>query len=386
MGESCPRATLSVSRGGRFEPNGVNRRDLRVHRASGRRAGGAGGAEGRPDHENPGARHATMPPRPCTRWPRMTAERMLAAGGNAFDAIVAGQAVLGLAQPSLNGVGSDATLLIYDAKAKKVFSLNAEGTAPKLATIEWYKTHQGGKIPVDDSLLSATVPGVVDAWYILLSRWGTRKFADVLAPAIELAERGIPHGHDAECSQALRKYPTSVRAVRAARRHGSGATARSGRTPTWPAPCAGWWKPRSRRPPRAARPGSRPRATASTRATSRARWPSSREENGGLFRYEDFANYTAKVEEPVSIDYRGYTIYKNASSTPRPRRVVRAQHSGRLRPEEDGPEFAGLHPHLGRSHQTGHGGSRYLPRRHGFHPDSVPRAALEGLRRRAAQA
>ena len=123
-----------------------------------------------------------------------TAERMLAAGGNAFDAIVAGQAVLGLAQPWLNGVGSDATLLIYDAKAKKVFSLNAEGTAPKLATIEWYKTNNGGKIPVDDSLLSATVPGVVDAWYILLSRWGTRKFADVLAPAIELAERGVPMG------------------------------------------------------------------------------------------------------------------------------------------------------------------------------------------------
>jgi len=54
-----------------------------------------------------------------------------------LDAIVAGQAVLGLMQPNLNGMGSDATLLIYDAKTQKVWSLNAEGTAPKLATIEW---------------------------------------------------------------------------------------------------------------------------------------------------------------------------------------------------------------------------------------------------------
>src|ERR1039458_8120812 len=49
----------------------------------------------------------------------LTAEHMLRAGGNAFDAVVAGQAVLGLAQPAMNGVGSDATLLVYDAKAQK---------------------------------------------------------------------------------------------------------------------------------------------------------------------------------------------------------------------------------------------------------------------------
>src|ERR1700683_709851 len=67
----------------------------------------------------------------------MTAEHILRAGGNAFDAIVAGQAVLGVVQPNLNGVGSDATLLIYDAKNKKVLSLNAEGDAPELGTIGW---------------------------------------------------------------------------------------------------------------------------------------------------------------------------------------------------------------------------------------------------------
>src|SRR5205085_10745329 len=94
--------------------------------------------------------------------------------------------------------------------AKKVFLLNAEPTAPKLATIDWYKTNQSGKIPVNDSLLSGTVPGVVDAWCILLSRWGTKTVADVLAPAIELAERGIPMGRNLNVA-ALKKYPSSAR-------------------------------------------------------------------------------------------------------------------------------------------------------------------------------
>ncbi len=141
----------------------------------------------------------------------LAAEHMLQNGGNAFDAIVAGQAVLGLMQPNMNGMGSDAVLLIYDAKAQKVWSLNAEGTAPKLATIEWYKTHQNGKIPVNDTLLSATVPGVMDAWYIMLSKWGTKRLADVLAPAIDMAERGVPIGGRGMNSAAMQKYPTSMK-------------------------------------------------------------------------------------------------------------------------------------------------------------------------------
>src|SRR5437870_7683765 len=99
------------------------------------------------------------------------AERILEKGGNAFDAIVAGQAVLGIVDAAMNGVGSDAVLLVYDAKTKKVYSINAEGTAPHLATIEWYKEHNGGKLPINDSLLSGTGPGCVDGWYILLARW-----------------------------------------------------------------------------------------------------------------------------------------------------------------------------------------------------------------------
>ena len=105
----------------------------------------------------------------------LTAERILQKGGNAFDAAVAGQAVLGLVDAAGNGPGSDAVLLVYDARSKKVFSLNAEGTAPRLATIEWYKKNQDGKIPVSEGLLAATVPGVVDAWYISVGPLGNHE-------------------------------------------------------------------------------------------------------------------------------------------------------------------------------------------------------------------
>src|SRR5437588_3070120 len=146
------------------------------------------------------------------------AERILEKGGNAFDAIVAGQAVLGIVDAAMNGVGSDAVLLVYDAKTKKVYSINAEGTAPHLATIEWYKEHNGGKLPVNDSLLSGTVPGCIDAWYILLDRWGTMSFAQVLSEATDLAENGFPVGDSLArafttpiAEKKLRKYPTTVK-------------------------------------------------------------------------------------------------------------------------------------------------------------------------------
>ncbi len=142
----------------------------------------------------------------------LAAQRILAAGGNAFDAIVGGQAVLGLVAPAANGLGSDAVLLVYDAKAKKVWSINAEGVAPKLATIEWYRQNRNGKLPINDTLLAGTIPGAVDAWYILLSRWGTMSLAAVLGPALEVAEGGIALTA-AQASEinasGLSKYPSS---------------------------------------------------------------------------------------------------------------------------------------------------------------------------------
>src|SRR6266513_3114144 len=248
------------------------------------------------------------------------AERVLEKGGNAFDAIVAGQAVLGLVDGAMNGIGADATLLVYDAKEKKIYSINAEGTAPKLATIEWYKEHNGGKLPVNDSLLSGTVPGCIDAWYILLDRWGTMSLAQVLSEAIDLADNGFPVGDSfaraAATTQKIRKYPTSARVY----------------LPNGRAPLAGeiFRNPDLARTLRRlveaekqnkgkgrheALKAARDRFYKGDIAREMAKFS---EENGGLFRYQDFVNYTAKVEDPVSIDYRGYQIYKNPSASQGP--------------------------------------------------------------------
>src|SRR3989449_9588024 len=112
------------------------------------------------------------------------AEKILLAGGHAFGAAVAAQAVLGQVDPAMNGVGSDAELLLYDAKTKQVVSINAEGPAPKLATIDWYKQNNGGKLPTRDGVLSAIVPGTADAWDILLDRWGTTEWVPELEQTI----------------------------------------------------------------------------------------------------------------------------------------------------------------------------------------------------------
>jgi len=251
----------------------------------------------------------------------LAAERVLRAGGNAFDAAVAGQAVLAQVDAAANGVGSDAVLLIYDSRARKVFSLNAEGAAPRLATIEWYRKNHSGTLPLSDTLLSGTVPGVVDAWYILLDRWGTRSFAEVLAPAIDVAENGFPLSErlagGISGSKKLRKYPSSLevyfpggkqrwlpgeiftnpdlartlkKLVEAERQNAS--------------------KGRS-----AALRAARDRFYKGDIARDMARFS---EEAGGLFRYVDFAEYTARVEEPVSISYRGHQVYKNPSASQGP--------------------------------------------------------------------
>jgi len=250
----------------------------------------------------------------------LAAERILQAGGNAIDAAVAGQAVLSVVDAAANGVGSDAVILIYAARAGKVFSINAEGTAPKLATIDWYKKHKGGKLPVNDGLLAGTVPGVVDAWYVMLDRWGTMSFAQVLERAIDLAENGFPIGEQLaraiERSQKLRKYPTSMKLYFPGGRAPSpGAIFRNEDLARTLKKLVEAERQNAGRGRREALKAARDRFYKGDIAQAMAKFS---EENGALFRYQDFASYTAKVEEPVSVDYRGYQVYKNPSANQGP--------------------------------------------------------------------
>ena len=264
-----------------------------------------------------GTRYAVSSMKPeCT----IVAQRILEAGGNAFDAAVAAQAVLALTDAANNGIGSDAMLLVYEARTGKVHSLNAEGTAPALATIDWYKTNQQGKLPASDTLLSGTVPGVVDAWYNLLDRWGTMSFAQVLAPAIGMARDGFPvdnrlAGAIAN-SKKLRKYPSSAQVY-----YAGGVEWKGGAVATFRDLAATLQKlvdaerESASKGRHEALRAARDRFYKGDIAREMGRFS---EENGGLFRYQDFASYTAKVEEPADTEYRGYRVFKNRSSTQGP--------------------------------------------------------------------
>ena len=115
--------------------------------------------------------------------------RILKAGGNAVDAAIATWAVQGQVEPGMTGLGADMFVLIYLAKTGDVKFINGTGFAAKAATIDFYKS-KGGIPP--DGPLSISVPGAVGGAALALQKYGTRSLAEVLAPAIEIAEQGFP--------------------------------------------------------------------------------------------------------------------------------------------------------------------------------------------------
>ena len=116
--------------------------------------------------------------------------RMLQQGGNAVDAAVAAAAATAVCEPVSNGLGSDAFCILWDGQA--LHGLNASGRAPQAWTPEYFHRRYGtgAATPPRRGIDSVTVPGAVSAWVALSERFGKLPFADLMAPAIEIAERG----------------------------------------------------------------------------------------------------------------------------------------------------------------------------------------------------
>ena len=117
--------------------------------------------------------------------------RILEAGGNAVDAAIAANAVVGLTMPYVNGMGGDLFAIVYEAKTGKVYGLNSSGWTPKGLTIEYLKAHNIDKLD-PRGVHTITVPGCVAGWDALRARFGTMPFDKLLAPAIYYAENGFP--------------------------------------------------------------------------------------------------------------------------------------------------------------------------------------------------
>jgi len=117
--------------------------------------------------------------------------RILESGGNAVDAAIATNAMMGVVEPMMNGIGGDLFAIVYDAKAKKLYGLNASGWAPKGLTIEFLHK-QGLREMPQAGINSATVPGMVDGWQKLSEKFGRKKLAEDLSAAIATARNGFP--------------------------------------------------------------------------------------------------------------------------------------------------------------------------------------------------
>ncbi|MCP5118180.1 MAG: gamma-glutamyltranspeptidase [bacterium] len=247
--------------------------------------------------------------------------------GNAVDAGVAAMYAAAVAEYSHFGFGGEAPLLIRTADGK-VYSIAGVGTMPKLATAEFFRRRQlepgevrrmepgGAKkfIPVA-GLLPALVPGMVDAGLLALREFGTKSVAEVMAPAIELAD-GMPMDETRARSIARgRKFfslwPTSMRTFLP-----------GGRIPY---PGDNFRQPDLARTMRSMVAAER-KALAAGKSRQDAidavrdhfyrgeiarRIDAFSRANDGLLRYDDFASFRLEVEEPLTVDYRGHTVYKS---------------------------------------------------------------------------
>jgi gamma-glutamyltranspeptidase/glutathione hydrolase len=244
--------------------------------------------------------------------------RLLAAGGNAVDAGAAAILTAAVTEQSRFGLGGEMPLILKMA-GKPPVVISGVGTAPKLATVEFYRNRRPERWEREDrmapipaeGILAATAPGMFDGVILALSKYGTKSYCEVAAPAIEAA-RGFPIGEEyasfiADLEQYLRLWPVSFEFFMP-----GGRAPRRGEifaTPTLAATLASLCevekKARGNR-------ADRLRAVRDEfyKGGIAKKVAAFSEQNGGLLRYEDLAGFRAVEDQPRTFRYRGYEIVK----------------------------------------------------------------------------
>jgi len=228
---------------------------------------------------------------------------MLRAGGNAFDAAIAAVAVQGVVEPYNTGIGGDCLMMAWSAAEKRLLALNGTGRAPAGATADEYARRGVREMPAQ-GVLTITVPGAVDAWCTILERCGTRRLADVLAPAIDYAEHGFPVSE-----VVAREWGLSARAGFL----GNDA-ARACYAPDGAAPRLGTIArmPDLARSLRALAEGGRDVFYRGELADRIAAFCAA---NDGLLGTADLAAHRATWVEPICVAYRGFRLHEMPPST-----------------------------------------------------------------------
>src|SRR3954447_25372109 len=108
--------------------------------------------------------------------------QILARGGSAVDAAIAANAVLGVTEPMMNGIGGDLFAIYWDAKSGKLYGLNSSGWAPQALTVAHIKAKDANSMP-EEGIDTVTVPGAVAGWDALHTRFGKAPWKDIFQAA-----------------------------------------------------------------------------------------------------------------------------------------------------------------------------------------------------------
>ena len=235
----------------------------------------------------------------CTSQPLATQVGLdiLKAGGNAIDAAIAADATLGVVEPMNCGIGGDLFAIVWDAKTKKLYGLNASGRSPYGMSAELLKQRGLNSIP-DRGPLAWSVPGCVDGWDQLLKRFGTKSLGDVLAPAIRYAEHGFPVSEIISADWVEDEAMIKERPSMAATYLVNGHAPRHGEMFRNPAIAATYHL--------LAKDGR----DAFYRGEIARRIVAYSEKVGGLFTMRDLEDHSSTWVDPASTTYRGYTVWE----------------------------------------------------------------------------
>ena len=247
----------------------------------------------------------------------MAGMRMLLSGGNAFDALAASVMAAAVVEPIASySLGAESVFMLYDARSGDLKSLSGQGTAPAMATPGFYRSRGLDAIPTGpgmDAPLAFTVPGVAHATISMLDRYGTKSFAEAAAPAIEYAERGIPHYRymidalgSASTMQQFDMFPPGGSEVF----YDNGSLPREGSLLVQPG-LANTLKAMA-----AAEAASTGARSDGLRAASGEFYrggvarliADSSSRVGGVLAYDDLAGYESQYEEPLRTTFAGYEI------------------------------------------------------------------------------
>lgn len=219
---------------------------------------------------------------------------ILKQGGNAIDAAIAANAMLGLVEPTSNGIGGDLFAIVWDAKTKKLYGLNSSGRSPYSLKLQYFQEKEFKYIPAHGPL-PVTVPGCVAGWFKLHEKFGSLPMENILLPTINYARSGFP------VSDLISYYwQKSVKYL---------SKYEGFRETFMPAPKPGeiFRNPKlANTLEKIARGGY----DVFYRGEIARKIDSFMKKVGGFLSYEDFAAHESEWVDPVSINYRGYDIWE----------------------------------------------------------------------------